>query len=106
MNDLIRKEFGSLGKFCRESGFSKATLSLLVRGRYGGIEAKMLRRVNEKLKELRPELDLSNIWSVNYEWYQKWVVEKSFVKNGFRITVDCRMGEDGQLTIAPFVEGY
>ncbi|MBM4305713.1 MAG: hypothetical protein FJ115_02060 [Deltaproteobacteria bacterium] len=106
IDDLIKKEFGSFGRFCRESGIPKTTLSLLIRGKYGSDEQKVIKRVSGVLKELRPELDLSHIWDVSYTWYQKYLSEKSVVKNGFRIIVDVRMEEDGKLIIAPGVEGY
>lgn len=106
LNDLIKKEFETLGAFSRTAGIPKATLSLLIRGRYGSDEARVIKRVDEKLKELRPDLDLSHIWDPSFAWYQKFLLEKSVVKNGFRITVDVRMAEDGKLTIAPGIEGY
>lgn len=106
LDDLIKKEFGSFGKFSRESGIPKTTLSLLIRGRYGSDEAKVIKRIDEKLKELRPDLDLAHIWDPSYAWYQKYLLEKSIVRNGFRITVDVRMDEDGKLNISPTLEGY
>ena len=104
--DVIIREFETFGKFSRESGIPKTTLSLLVRGRYGSDEAKVIKRINEKLKELRPDLDLSHIWDPSYSWYQKFLLEKSVVKTGFKIIVDVKMAEDGRLTIVPNVEGY
>ncbi len=106
LDEVIKKEFETLGTFSRAAGVPKSTLSLLLRGRYGADETKVIKRVNEKLKELRPDLDLAHIWDPSYAWCQKWLLEKSVVRNGFRITVDVRMNEDGKLTIAPIVEGY
>ena len=76
-----------------------------INGKYGWDETKAIRRVNEQLKKLRPDLDLNHIWDPTYTWYQKYLLEKSIVKNGFKITVDVRLNEKGELTIAPFVEG-
>jgi hypothetical protein len=106
LDDLIKKEFETFGKFSRESGIPKTTLSLLINGKYGSDEAKVIKRVHEKLKELRPDLDLSHVWDPTYAWYQKYIQEKAVVKNGFRITVDVKLNEKGELTIAPYVEGY
>ena len=106
LEDRMREEFKTLGKFARESAIPKSTLSKLISGKYGADEAKVIKRVHEKLKELRPDLDLSHIWDPSYTWYQKYLLEKGIVRNGFKIIVDVRMDEDGQLTIAPIVEGY
>jgi hypothetical protein len=106
LDDVIKKEFKTLGMFSRKSTIPKTTLSMLINGKYGWDEAKTIKRVNEQLKKLRPDLDLAHLWNPSYTWYQKFLLEKSVVKNGFRITVDVRMDEDGRLIIAPFVEGY
>lgn len=106
LNDTIIKEFKTLGIFSRTSGIPKATLSMLINGRYGWDETNVIKRVNNELKRLRPDLDLSHILDTSYAWHQKFLLEKSVVKNGFRITVDVRMDGDGKLTIAPGVEGY
>jgi hypothetical protein len=106
LNELIKKEFKTLGIFSRESEIPKTTLSMLINGKYGSNETKIIKRVNEQIKKLRPDLDLSHVWDPTYAWYQKYLLEKSFVKNGFRITVDVRLDEDEKLTIAPIVEGY
>jgi len=106
LGDVIGKEFKTLGKFSRESAIPKATLSMLINGKYGSDEAKVIKRVHEKLKELRPDLDLSHIWDPSYAWYQKYIQEKAIVKNGFRILVDVKLNEKGELIIGPSVEGY
>ena len=106
LNDLIKKEFETLGGFSRAAGVPKTTLSLLLRGRYGSDEAKVIKRIGERLKELRPGLDLSHIWDPSYSWYQKFLIEKGIVKSGFKIVIDVRMGDEGKLIIAPTVEGY
>jgi len=106
LNDMIMREFKTLGIFSRASGIPKATLSMLINGRYGWDEANVIKRVNDELKRLRPDLDLSRIWDPSYTWYQKFLLEKSEVRKGFRITVDVKMDDDGKLTIAPFVEGF
>lgn len=106
LNDMIIKEFKTLGAFSRGSGIPKATLSMLINGRYGWDEANVIKKVNDELKRLRPDLDLSHIWDPTYAWYQKYLSEKAVVKNGFRIVVDVKLNDEGQLTIAPFVEGY
>ena len=106
LDDLIKKEFETMGAFSRAAGIPKTTLSLLLRGKYGSDEAKVIKRVDERLKELRPGLDLSHMWDPTYAWYQKYIQEKAIVKNGFRITVDVKLNEKGELTIAPNVEGF
>lgn len=106
LNDILRKEFRTLGIFSRESGIPKATLSMLINGKYGNDESKVMKRVSDELKKLRPDLDLDHIWDPTYAWYQKYLLEKSVVKNGFRIVVDVRSDKDGGLIIAPTVEGY
>ena len=106
LDDMIKREFGTLGSFSRESTIPKTTLSLLVNGKYGSDEAKAIKRVNEQIKKLRPDLDLSHIWDPTYAWYQRHLLEKSVVKDGFRIVVDVKLNEDGGLAIAPSVEGY
>jgi hypothetical protein len=104
--NTIKKEFETLGSFSRASGIPKSTLSMLINGKYGCSEVKVIERVNEKLKELRPDLDFKHIWDPSYAWYQKFLIEKSIVKSGFKIVVDVRMDDEGKLTISPAVEGY
>jgi len=106
LNDLITREFKTLGIFSRESGIPKATLSMLINGHYGWNEANAIRRVHQEFKKLRPGLDLKHIWDPTYAWYQKYLAEKGIVKNGFRITVDVKLNEKGELEIAPSCEGY
>jgi hypothetical protein len=106
LDDFIKKEFKTLGIFSRESEIPKSTLSMLINGKYGSDEFKIRKRVTEAIKKLRPDLDLSHIWDPTYAWYQKYLLEKSVVKNGFRIIVDVKLSENGELIIAPIVEGY
>jgi len=106
LDDLIKKEFKTIGVFSRESAIPKTTLSMLINGKYGWDESKTIKRVNEQLLKLRPDLDLSHIWDPSFAWYQKYIQEKAVVKSGFRITVDVKLNEKGELTIAPYVEGY
>ena len=106
LDSLIKREFKTLGTFGRESGIPKSTLSKLISGRYGCNEDKAIKRVGSQLKKLRPDLDLDHIWDPSYAWYQKYIQEKAVVKNGFRILVDVKLNEKGELTIAPYVEGY
>ena len=106
LDDLIKKEFKTLGIFSRESAIPKSTLSMLINGRYGSDEFKARKRVIEAIKNLRPDLDLTHIWDPTYAWYQKYLLEKSVVKNGFRVVIDVKLNEKGELAIAPFVEGY
>jgi hypothetical protein len=106
LDSMIKREFRTLGIFSKESTIPKTTLSMLINGKYGSDETKVIRRINEQIKKLRPDLDLAHIWDPTYAWYQKYVLEKSVVKNGFKIIVDVRLNEKGELTIAPFVEGY
>lgn len=106
LSEMIIKEFETLGAFSRKSGIPKATLSMLINGRYGWDEAKVIKRVHRGLKKLRPDLDLKHIWDPEYDWYQKYLSEKGIVKKGFRITVDVKLNDKGELEIAPFCEGY
>ncbi len=106
LNDLIKIEFGGLGGFGKESGIPKATLSLLINGKYGSNEAKITKRVRDELRRLRPGLDLSHVWDPTFAWYQKFIQEKAVVKKGFRIIVDIKLAEDGNLEISPALEGY
>jgi hypothetical protein len=106
LEDLLKSEFKTLGVFSRESGIPKSTLSMLINGKYGSDEVEARKRVTEAIKKLRSGLDLSHIWDPTYAYYQKYLLEKGVVKNGFRITVDVKLNEKGELTIAPFVEGY
>jgi len=106
LDSVIIKEFVTFGIFSRESGIPKSTLSMLISGKYGSNETKVIKKVNSELKKLRPDLDLTHIWDPSYAWYQKYLLEKSVVKNGFRIIVDVKLDESGKLTIAPIVEGY
>lgn len=106
LNEVLKREFGTLRGFSREAGIPKTTLCALINGKYGSNEAKVIKRVNEEIKKLRPGLDLNHIWDPTYAWYQKYLLEKSAVKNGFRVVIDVKLNDEGQLTIAPFVEGY
>ncbi|MBM4277273.1 MAG: hypothetical protein FJ130_05225 [Deltaproteobacteria bacterium] len=106
LNDIVKREFETLGVFSREIKIPKQTLSALINGKYGADEARVMERVVAGLKKLRPDLDLSHIWDPSYGWYQKFLLEKSTVRNGFRIMVDVWADDEGRLTIAPRVEGY
>lgn len=106
LNEVIKGEFRTLRTFSRESGIPKTTLCALISGKYGSNEAKIIERVNGQIKKLRPDLDLSHIWDPTYAWYQKYLSEKGIVRNGFRIIVDVKLNEKGELTIAPLMEGY
>jgi len=106
LNEVIIREFKTLGTFSRESGIPKATLSMLINGRYEWDETTARRRVTDAIKKLRPNIDLSHIWDPSFAWHQKCPLEKGIIKNGFRIIVDVRLNKNGEVTIAPFVEGY
>jgi hypothetical protein len=106
LEEILKKEFGTIGIFSREAGIPKSTLSLLINGKYGADEKEVQRRVTEKLKKLRSGIDVSHLWDPTYAWYQKYIQEKGIVKNGFKIIVDVKLNDEGQLTIAPNVEGY
>ncbi|MFB3887620.1 MAG: hypothetical protein ACE144_20570 [Thermodesulfobacteriota bacterium] len=79
---------------------------MLVNGKYGWDETDVRKKVEEKLKKLRPGMDISHIWDLSYAWHQKYLQGKDVVRNGFKIIVDVKLNDKGQLTIAPFVEGY
>lgn len=106
LNDMITKEFETLGNFSRKAEIPKATLSMLINGRYGWDETNTIRRVNDAIKKIRPDLNLNHIWDLSFAWHQKYLLEKAVVKNGFRIVVDVKLNEEGELMIAPSVEGY
>ncbi len=106
LDEILKKEFGTMWVFSKESGIPRSTLSMVINGRYGFGEAKVQRRIEERLKRLRPGIDVSHIWDPSYAWHQKYIQGKDIVKNGFKIIVDVRLNDEGQLTIAPSVEGY
>jgi hypothetical protein len=106
LEDLLKKEFETIGIFSRESGIPKSTLSMLINGKYGSDEKDVQKRIEEKLRKLRIGIDVSHIWDPSYMWFQKHVQDKSIVKKGFKIIVDVKLNDEGQLTIAPSVEGY
>lgn len=106
LNEMIKREFGTLRGFSRDAAIPKTTLCALINGKYGANEAKIIKRINEQLKKLRPDLDLKHIWDPEYAWYQKYLSEKGIVKKGFRITVDVKLNEKGELEIEPYCEGY
>lgn len=106
LEEILKKEFDTIGIFSKESGIPKSTLSMLINGKYGSDEKDVRKRIEEKLKKLRIGIDVSHIWDPTCTWYQKYIQEKAIVKNGFRIIVDVKLNDEGQLTIAPSVEGY
>lgn len=106
LEDVLREEFGSIWIFSKESGIPRSTLSMVINGKYGSDEREIQKRIIEKLKKLRPGIDISHIWDPTYAWYQKYLSEKSQVRSGFRVIIDVKLSEDGGLTIAPYVEGY
>jgi hypothetical protein len=79
---------------------------MLINGKYIHDERAMQKRIAEKIRELRPGIDIAHLWDPTYAWYQKYIQEKGIVKNGFKIIVDVKLNNEGQLTIAPTVEGY
>jgi hypothetical protein len=95
-----------MGVFSKESGIPKSTLSMLINGKYGSDEKDVQKRIAEKIRELRAGIDLSHLWDVTFNWYQKQVQDKGIVKNGFKIIVDVKLNDEGQVTITPSVDGY
>jgi hypothetical protein len=71
LEEILKKEFGTIGVFSREAGIPKSTLSMLINGKYGSDEKDVQKRVTEKLKNLRPGIDISHIWDPTYAWHQK-----------------------------------
>ncbi len=106
LETILVKEFKSIRKFGRQASIPHSTLFRLINGVYGSEESKVRARINDALEALRPDLETSRIWDPSYEWYEKYVQEKSIVRNGFRITVDVKLNDSGDLVIAPHVEGY
>jgi predicted transcriptional regulator len=106
LGEIIKKEFGSIWLFSKKSGIPRSTLSKLIGGKYGSDETHVRKRIEEKLIELSPEIDTSHIWDVTYTWHQKCLEEKNIIKTGFKITVDCKLNEKGELIVAPSFEGY
>ena len=68
LNEMIRKEFRTLRAFSREAVIPKTTLCALINGKYGANESKIIERVNESIRRLRPNLDLKHIWDPGYDW--------------------------------------
>jgi hypothetical protein len=106
LEEVLRGEFGSIWIFSKESDIPRSSLSKLIGGKYGSDERRLQKRIEEKLKRLRPGINVSHIWDPTYAWYQEYIQGKDVVKNGFRVIVDVKLNDEGQLTIAPFVEGY
>jgi hypothetical protein len=106
LEKIIREEFGTVWVFSKKSGVPRSTLSKLIAGKYGSDEKHMQRRIVAELKKLRPEIDFSHIWDPTYNWYQKYIEDKAVVRSGFKIVVDVKLNDEGELTIAPSVEGY
>ena len=106
LEKIFREEFGTVWVFSKESRIPRSTLSKLISGKYGSDEKNIQRRILAELKKLRPGIDLSHVWDPTYAWYQKYIEDRAVVKSGFKIIVDVKLNDEGQLTIAPFVEGY
>ena len=106
LNEVIKKEFKTVGIFSRESGIPKSSLSMLISGRYQWNEASVIKRVNIAINKLRPGLDLSRIWDVTAEYYQKHLPDAGTFKKGFKIIIDVKLDEAGDKTITSYVEGY
>ena len=106
LEKILREEFGAIWVFSKESWIPRSTLSMLINGKYIHDERAMQKRIAEKIRELRPGIDLSHLWDVTFNWYQKRIQDKGIVKKGFRIIVDVKLNDEGQLTIGPGVEGY
>jgi hypothetical protein len=106
LEDILKREFKSVGIFSRESSIPKSTLSMLIHGRYGSSEVRVRERIAAAIKKLRPNLDLKHIWDPSFIWHEEYLSERSAVKNGFKIIIDVKLNDEGQLTVAPFVEGY
>jgi hypothetical protein len=77
--DTIGKEFGTTWVFSKESGIPRSTLSMLINGKYGSDEREVQKRIEQKLRKLRPGIDLSHIWDPTFAWYQKYLSEKNVV---------------------------
>lgn len=61
---MIKAEFGSIYKFCRETELPPATVKMLILGNLGSAaEANAVNRVNEALRAHRPHLDMSGVWA-------------------------------------------
>lgn len=106
LEDILKKEFGTAWVFSKESGIPRSTLSMLINGKYGSDETDAQKRIEEKLKRLRPGIDVSHIWDPAYAWHLKYLQKRDVVKSGFRITIDVKLNDEGHLTITPLVEGY
>ena len=60
---LLQEEWGGLYGFCKASDISRTTVRRLIQGRLGeAAEEKARRRIEGKLLELKPDLDLAFIW--------------------------------------------
>jgi predicted transcriptional regulator len=103
---VISKEFGSVWIFSKESGIPRSSLSKLINGKYGSDEKHIRKRIEEKLRELRPEIDISNVWDLCYTWYEKHIQDKSIIKTGFKITVYCKLNDEGELKVSPSFQGF
>jgi len=61
---FLVSEFGSIYRFCKESGLPQATVKHLILGDLGPLaELRARQRVNKALLKLRPDLPLNGIWA-------------------------------------------
>lgn len=105
LEDLIVQEFRSLSNFSRAAGIPKTTLSRLISGKHGNDEGQVRKRVETKIKELKPGSKSDRIWDVTHEFALQHTADMSKFKHGFKIIADVKIDENG-MTISPIVKGY
>lgn len=106
LEEILRKEFRSIGNFARVAEIPMSTLSMLINGRYGSDEVKVKKKISGAIRHLRPEVNQGRLWDVTNEYHLKHLDDIATIKNGFKIVVDVRIGEDGEKTMTSYVEGY
>lgn len=106
LEEILRREFKSTGNFVKEARIPKSTLSMLINGKYGSDETEIKKKISGAIKRLRPEVSMPRLWDVTHEYHLKHLEDIGTIKNGFKIVVDVRIGEDGEKTMTSYVEGY
>jgi hypothetical protein len=105
LEEYLKKEFGSVRKFSKESTIPNSTISMMISGKYGN-EEQAKKRIEAAIRQYKPGADLCRIWDVTEEYHQKYLLTLKEAKKGFRITIDVSTSDGGEMLISPRVEGF